>query len=136
MFCVRVRSLSKIHCVFFTNLNLIKLMFVSCGVALGSLLCMFFGRCLMVPLEEKRLQLMFHHPPFQNRLDVHLKTQTVKNSRLLLIRKHTPAFFRKLLLWWNEWSNLTPWELNLFLGYLKLKIRLIYSGTLRTRLMN
>ena len=40
---------------------------------------------------------MFHHPLFQNELAVHLKTQTVKDSRLLLIHKHTLAFFWKLL---------------------------------------
>ena len=79
---------------------------------------------------------MFHHPLFQNELAIRLKTQTVKDSGLLLIHKHTLAFFKKLLLWWNEWSNLTPWELHLFLGYLKLKIGLIYLGTLRTRLLN
>ena len=50
---------------------------------------------------------MFHHLLFQNGLTVHLKTQTVKDSRLLLIHKHTLAFFRKLLLWWIEQSNLT-----------------------------
>ena len=65
---------------------------------------------------------MFHHPLFQSELDVHLKLQTVRDSELLL--------------WWNKWSNLIPWEQHLSLGYLKQKIEHICSGTLRTRLMN
>ena len=43
MYCGRVISLSKYHCalISLTKLYLIKLMFVSCGSALSSLLCLY-----------------------------------------------------------------------------------------------
>ena len=40
---------------------------------------MLFCRCLIIPLEEKNLQLMFHHPLFQSRLKVRLKLLTVRD---------------------------------------------------------
>ena len=57
MYCGCVISLSKYQCALtsLTNLDLLKLMFVSCNSALGFLLCLFFCRCLDVPLEEKSL---------------------------------------------------------------------------------
>ena len=36
---------------------------------------------------------MFHHPLFQNRLKVHLKSQTVRDLGLLSIHRLTQAFF-------------------------------------------
>ena len=45
---------------------------------------------------------MFHHPLFQNGLDVLLKIQTVRDSGLPLIHRLSQAFFKMLLLWWKR----------------------------------
>ena len=97
--CVLSLSIVQFALISLTYLDLIKLMFVSCGFCTWfSAVWLFFCRCLAVPLEEKTLSMMFHHPLFQNGLTVQLKTQTVKDSGLYLIHIHTLASFRMLLL--------------------------------------
>ena len=58
---------------------------------------------------------MFHHPLFQNGLNIHLKIQTVRDSGLPSILRHTPTLLRNLQLWWNGLWGLIPWEQLLFL---------------------
>ena len=62
--------------------------------------CLFLCRCLTDLPNEKRLYLVFHHPLLLNELVSHLshlKTQTVKGSKLLLIHRLTQAFLKMLL---------------------------------------
>ena len=113
-----------------TNLDLIKFVFVSCAV------CLFFCGCLIVPLMEKNLWLMFNHPLFQNGPVNHPMTRTVRDSRLPSILSLSQASLKKLLLWWNGLWDLIPWERLLFLEFLRKKIGLIYLGTSRIQLMN
>ena len=105
--CVLSLSIVQFTLISLTYLDLIKLMIMSCGFCTWfSVVWLFFCRCLAVPLEEKTLSLMFHHPLFQNGLAIQLKTQTVKDSGLLLIHNLIQASLKMLLLLWNEWSNL------------------------------
>ena len=63
-------------------------------------MCLLFCRCLVNLPKEKRLYLMFHHPQLLNKLISHLshlKTQTVRGSKLLLIHRLTQAFLKMLL---------------------------------------
>ena len=62
--------------------------------------CLFLCRCLADLPKEKRLYLMFHHFLLLNKLVSHLshlKTQTVRGSKLLLIHRLTQAFLKMLL---------------------------------------
>ena len=62
--------------------------------------CLFLCRCLANLPKEKRLYLMFHHFLLLNKLVSHLshlKTQTVRGSKLLLIHRLTQAFLKMLL---------------------------------------
>ena len=65
-----------------TNLNLIKFVFLFCVFALVSLLCVWFCKCIIVPLVVKNLWLTLCHHLFQKGPDIRLKSLTARDSRL------------------------------------------------------